>query len=414
MAEVAIIADDLTGAADCGIAFAAAGLPTFVALATERSPPPAQVVAVDTDTRHRPGEEAAAAAGAAAERALRDGARVLYKKLDSTLRGHVGAEIAATLRAVATAGRGRPLVILAPAFPAAGRVTRDGLVLVNGVPLEATEVWRDAGMQEPPQLVAMLRVAGVHASAVRLADVRAGTEPLARELAQLATGDVDALVCDAEEERDLRAIADAASRIERPVVWAGSAGLAHHLPAALALRPSAASRAEPARGGGPILILVGSRSSVAREQAGRVAGEAGVTRVELDPHALLEGAPTEAVGRGLAEGDVVAVVGTTQVGSERALDLAAAVGRVAGAHGARLGGLVATGGDIARAAFGALGATGLHLVGEVEAGVPLGVTDSARPLPVVTKAGAFGSPETLSRCRAALKKLARGAAAGEG
>jgi uncharacterized protein YgbK (DUF1537 family) len=62
---------------------------------------------------------------------------------------------------------------------------------------------------------------------------------------------------------------------------------------------------------------------------------------------------------------------------------------------------------------GALGATGLHLAGEVEPGVPVGVAVSAPPLTVVTKAGAFGSPETLVRARAALRAR-RAAPAGTG
>jgi 4-hydroxythreonine-4-phosphate dehydrogenase len=46
-------------------------------------------------------------------------------------------------------------------------------------------------------------------------------------------------------------------------------------------------------------------------------------------------------------------------------------------------------------------------VGEVEPGVPLGVADTPRPLPIVTKAGAFGGPATLVRCRSALRALVR-------
>jgi 4-hydroxythreonine-4-phosphate dehydrogenase len=83
--------------------------------------------------------------------------------------------------------------------------------------------------------------------------------------------------------------------------------------------------------------------------------------------------------------------------------IAAALGRLVPPLFETLGGLVATGGDIARAVLSSLGASGIHLVGEVEPGVPLGLADTPRPLPLVTKAGAFGNPSTLKRCRAALK-----------
>jgi uncharacterized protein YgbK (DUF1537 family) len=140
-----------------------------------------------------------------------------------------------------------------------------------------------------------------------------------------------------------------------------------------------------------------------------VAREPGVARVVLGPGALLAGgrsgeALAEEVARAFAaDGDVLLVLGEDPVGPERGPALAAAAARLVAPHAARLRGVVATGGDIARALLGALGATGVHLEGEVEPGVPLGVADSSPPLAVVTKAGAFGDRETLSRCRAALR-----------
>jgi 4-hydroxythreonine-4-phosphate dehydrogenase len=196
-------------------------------------------------------------------------------------------------------------------------------------------------------------------------------------------------------------------------VWSGSAGLARHLPAALGLaRPGARAAPARARRAGAVLVVVGSRSSVAREQARVVAGEPGVTRLSLEPHALLAGPsdprwPAADLSRALATGnDVVLVLGEEPLGAERGPALAAAAARLVVPHAGGLCGIVATGGDVARAVLAALGATGLRLEGEVEPGVPLGVADSAPPLPVVTKAGAFGDPLTLSRARAVLRPAA--------
>ena len=133
MLDVAILADDLTGAADCGIAFASAGLPTFVAFADAPAPAAAQVLAIDTDSRRMAEREAVERARSAALRAHRDGARAVYKKIDSTLRGHVGAEIAATLRAESEVGRGRTIVLLSPAFPGAGRTMRGVTMMTRSV-----------------------------------------------------------------------------------------------------------------------------------------------------------------------------------------------------------------------------------------------------------------------------------------
>src|SRR6202043_2501527 len=74
----------------------------------------------------------------------------------------------------------------------------------------------------------------------------------------------------------------------------------------------------------------------------------------------------------------------------------------------RLGGLLCTGGETARALLDAAGAAGIRLLGEVEPGVPLGRALGWRDLPIVTKAGAFGTARTLVHCRAALHHLLRG------
>jgi uncharacterized protein YgbK (DUF1537 family) len=83
----------LTGAADCAAAFL--GRAARVAVALDRQAlPRAQVLAVDLDTR-RQSERAArrivrdAFAGSSARRAS-----ILFKKIDSTLRGHVVAGLA--------------------------------------------------------------------------------------------------------------------------------------------------------------------------------------------------------------------------------------------------------------------------------------------------------------------------------
>jgi uncharacterized protein YgbK (DUF1537 family) len=403
MRDVTVIADDLTGAADCGIAFSVAGLPAFVSFADAAAPPSARVVSVDIDSRWRPVTDAAGRARAATQKAQREGSRALYKKIDSTLRGHVGAELAAMSRAVAEHAGGRtPLLIVAPAFPATGRTTRGGCVFVGTEPLGASEVWRKSGMTGAAELVPMLEAAGLRAAVVEPARLGADER-------------IDAAVCDAENEDDLRRIAEAGARVGRQVIWVGSAGLARHLPAALALRSEKRERERTVeRASARILTLVGSRSTLAREQARLLAEEQGVGTLVLDESMLLAGVGSEAWSRAaealqslLARGeDPLLIIGLgAKVELEHAPVLASAIARLAAAQAGRLGGLVATGGDIARAALDALGASGLYLVGEVEPGVPLGFTDTQPPLPVVTKAGAFGTPAALQRSRAALQRL---------
>ncbi|MCL9826320.1 four-carbon acid sugar kinase family protein [Ralstonia solanacearum] len=132
--KLLILADDLSGAADCAVAGVRAGLRSAVMLRADGAPPAADVLALDTDTR-RAGAPDAAARQLAAWQALARPATRLYKKIDSTLRGNVAAEVAAL---VPVAG----LAVVAPAFPAAGRTTRNARQWLHGVAVEETEVWR--------------------------------------------------------------------------------------------------------------------------------------------------------------------------------------------------------------------------------------------------------------------------------
>ena len=71
----------------------------------------------------------------------------------------------------------------------------------------------------------------------------------------------------------------------------------------------------------------------------------------------------------------------------------------------RAAGVVATGGDGARQVLLALGAGGIALVDEVMGGVPLGTLTggTADGLPVVTKAGGFGTEDVLVRAVRAIR-----------
>ena len=120
-----ILADDLSGAADCAVGGVRAGL-TSVVLLDDSACGPAQVIAIDADTRHR-SPRVSRAVNAALWRSHSAPGRLFYKKIDSTLRGNFATDMSAL------AGAG--VAIVAPAFPASGRTTRDGRVFVNGEPL---------------------------------------------------------------------------------------------------------------------------------------------------------------------------------------------------------------------------------------------------------------------------------------
>jgi 4-hydroxythreonine-4-phosphate dehydrogenase len=406
MEQLLILADDLSGAADCGIACAASGLATFVAFGAAPAGHGADVLAIDADTRARPPHEAAATTA----RLLRDrgdGVR-LFKKLDSTLRGNWPEELAA-IRAI----RPQAPIVLAPAFPATGRTTAGGRQFLDGVPLETSELGRREAMRGPVRPADMLRRAGLQATAIGLAAIRGGGAALARGFAA-----ADILVCDAETEDDLARIAAAAAARGGDTIWAGSAGLARHLPAAIGLRGTEGAIAHPPAEG-PLLFVVGSLSRRSREQAVLLGAAPGVATLGFPPDLLRlpAAAPprrqlADRLAAALAAGDdVIALLGDAEdVDPAAGLALCTALAGLVAPFAPWLGGLVCTGGETARAVLSACGAHGLRLVGEVEPGVPLGITLGGPTLTVITKAGAFGRADTLLRCRAVLRAPERAAA----
>lgn len=390
--EIAIIADDLTGACDTAVQFARAGYRSAVAFGgvVPAGFPEADVVAVDTDTRSLPPEQAYRKVLEAGSRLRATG--LLYKKLDSTLRGPVAAELAAALAAT---GLGQ--AILAPAFPATGRTTVDGVQLLHGRPVHET------GLAPAPadpvcesSLPALLSEPGLGEATVlsrgELSDLPA------REL-HAAVRRGAHVVADATARSHLEALVRAVPEPSR-VLWAGSAGLAQAL-ASVYPGPGreSASPAQAAR----VLAVAGSASRVTREQCERLAEEPGVTPVVLGASAGAVEEATGAARKALSGGGHVVLrpedaplYGDVRRESGR---IVSALAEVAAALSEEdlFDALVLTGGDTAVNVARRLGAQGILLETELEAGVPAGTLIGSRPCRVVTKAGAFGSRETMLR-----------------
>src|SRR5206468_1142263 len=109
---------------------------------------------------------------------------IWYKKIDSTLRGHLGQELDALLDTL-----GRSCALVCPAFPAQRRGLADGYLVIDPVPAQPLHL---------PSLLA--RQSGRSVAAIGLDDVRGGVDRLAeRLLAQRARG-AELLVADALDE----------------------------------------------------------------------------------------------------------------------------------------------------------------------------------------------------------------------
>lgn len=389
---ISVIADDLTGAADTGVQFARAGYRTAVAF--HGCPVPTagdlDAVAVDTDSRGMPAGFAARRVVEAAHEVR--GACFAYKKIDSTLRGPVAAELAAALGAT-----GRETAIVAPAFPAAGRTTVAGVQLVYGVPVHETEAHDDPrNPVRESHLPTLLDGVGPVASL----SVEKIKDPGA---VQKALEGARCVVADAEDEADLETLVRA---VQEPlkVLWTGSAGLALALgrvyPGPHHAEPSPLP--DPA---GRVLTVVGSLSGASRGQLRRLVEE-GYEAVSVAPggQGTLEGA-VRALRRSLSDGRHAALYSPEARGADSGAVVAVLAEVVARLSEEGLfDALALTGGETAVGVARGLGASGIRLFGEVGAGVPVGALIGPRPYTVVTKAGGFGEDGTLLEILESLSK----------
>lgn len=403
--KMLIVADDLSGAADCAAGCVQSGLRTMVLLDAQADPTGYDVVAVDADSRHLPPADAAAVQLALLQRLSAVRPPLLYKKIDSTLRGPFVHELAATRQLAGTP-------ILAPAFPAMGRTVVNGEVLVKGVPLKDTEVWRNEGRTGPSTLPAMLQTVGFDAVVVALGQVRGDLDALRAVCAAHARVPDRAIVCDAESEEDMARIARATAPLAGRCQWVGSGGLMRHLPSAHGLSSHATPpRRQKAGVRGPVLTVVGSVSTTSKRQCEQVARSARAALHKVDPALLRKGADDtrwhevqQSIADPLARGeDSVVTIGGTAPDLSQGPLLAASLARLLAPAWETVGGLVLTGGETARAVLSGWGVHALELVDELEPGVPLSHTVGPRRIPVITKAGAFGGDDCLSRAWQLLK-----------
>ena len=431
--EVALVADDLTGALDAAAPFAARGLRVRVyrtvealaaapgavgaapptggaAFPTPGTPPDPMsadpfperrrgldahdggdrgdgwVLAVNTSTRHLAPEAARAAVASAARRLLAWSPRIVFKKIDSTLRGPAADEAAAAMEVF-----GRRSALVCPAFPAAGRVVRGGEVFVYGAPLRETEYVRDLRTPAPAEpLTAMFDRIGGRVRGLRSED------PLPdRPFAGV-------VIADAETEARLARLAAFVRAHPKEVLAVGSDGLAAGLASLLG---RAAPPVRLTGGEGRVLLFaLGSRAGTTEEQLARLReANPGLPVVDAPAGALDPGAVVRAAGSARA---IVARVPASPRGEPGAVARSFASGVRSAIEGlggpGRLAALAATGGDTVEAILDAFDVPALDVLGELRPGIP--VSRAACPgggrLTLVSKAGGFGAPDLFAEIAA--------------
>ncbi|MDI9547525.1 MAG: four-carbon acid sugar kinase family protein [Chloroflexota bacterium] len=388
-----VLADDLTGAADCAARCFAAGLPAQIVLVEADALPDtlgSGATCISADSRHL---SAAAAGGrVTAIMARLAGAQGVrwYKKIDSTLRGNIGAELDAMLDSLAESGRALTAVV-SPAFPAQRRGVEDGYLVHAGTAPRTVHL--------PTLLQQQSRRPATY---VGLQMVRGQPDALAAHMRRLRQDGAQMLAVDALTDEDLAAICAAATLGLNDVLFCGSAGLVSVLARDMAQEGELRRDGDPGLAippkRGPVVVAVGSGSVMAHAQIARLRNVHGCVAVEAGGTASVVDSAASLDARVLLF-HLPRPNDSTQFEGPEARAMADRLAQcvVEALHGSGANRLVLVGGDTAMQVLARLGVARLEVRGEIQPGMPLVTGDDAGGFArvVVLKAGNHGTEESL-------------------
>ena len=417
MARAVIIADDLTGANVTGALLRKNGY----CFATFRHGVPVgpevladyDAVAVSTDSR-------GIGAGAAYDRVKRTAQAFVLpegcfyqKRIDSTLRGNIGAETDGLLDALG----GEAVALVCAAYPDVDKLVAGGYLLIEGNLLERTEVSKD-----PKCPVTLSSVQAILEKQTRYPVGTVGMDIVSRG-AEAIRGEAEALIrqgvriisFDAVAGEDITAIAQAGTALGCPFITVD--------PGPLTLACLNAGKKQRTRK--RVLMAIGSVVPIVRQQAAAFEAFFKTELVQADVLALLDenrrDAEKQRIFRALdacaqhsdfvgfmtarAEEDVLDLRETAarfgcdvETLSER---IGAAIAELAAAyleaHSREIQALYTSGGDITLGVCEALESAGICVLDEIEPFTMYGelIGGPYSGLPIVTKGGLAGRVDTL-------------------
>ena len=417
MYTLLVLADDLTGALDTGLQFSKKGIPTQVypgpggAGEQEKGEAPFPAGAegtlvINTATRHCSSAAAFRITGGILERYA--AVPYVYKKTDSTLRGNIGAELEALIRA-----RNPKVLPFIPAYPNLGRSTRQGRQYIDGVPIDkaAADALNPLRHSFIPDIIAEeselpVRLVSGDGFTGDSGEIPGGTGP-------------EIWVYDAESNAGLRDIARSLGERKLLGTTAGCAGFAEFLVDRIpfaAMGRTLSSMGGPERdlipASRPLLLVCGSRHPVSLIQV-KTAQAAGVPALAVEGDKLsrprwLEGEEAVSIVSrcgGLLRDGGRCILGTRiSLGFEgdgppQGPSVAGLLGKLTVLILRRSGPLhlAVFGGDTLLGIIEALGCRLLHPLREIRPGVVLAGADFlGETFFIASKSGAFGEPGLIA------------------
>ena len=427
--NIAVIADDFTGANANGALLTAKGFSSATCLGLDHwnSENFAEYTAVSLNAESRllPPEKAWKVVYEAVRLFCREKPALVSKRVDSTLRGNIGAEMEAAVKAMDDSyGHQQSLAVLVPSYPSSGRICVGGYQIVHGVPLERSPIAKDAAT--PVNNTSVLKIIAEQSSMkcgfVPLEKTLAGAAAVRDTIEVLRAQGCRAVVCDAVADEDITVIAQALASAPYPLVSLDPGPFTAELAAVRVQAPRAQYENR-------IFLAVGSTSELTRVQleALRLAHPCHLAVMDVRKILADEASCRQECARVLqsvcSPADGATVLGVCTAGSREdvfSMDemsrrlgmqpseisqrinmaLASVAEQALNRKELRIGGLYTSGGEVTVAAVRTLKAGGFSVRDQV---LPLAVYGhliggTHADLPMVTKGGFVGDKNSLAEC----------------
>ena len=301
---VGIIADDLTGANDTALQFHKRGANAKILLDSECVPKNKtgiEVWALSTESRNVTAEEAISKVESAVSTFVENFSfDNYYKKIDSTLRGHIALETLTMLNML-----NYDAAIIIPAFPQEGRITVGGYHLAKGVPIGRTEMAMDPHSPITESHVPTLlktQLGEQSADIVGTIDLRTvmnGAGPILIKINNLIKEGVRLIVADAASLTDIEQIVLAINKCEKKLLPTGTAATAQII-SKYWLAGLEKEEANVSIGKLPTLIISGTATQISANQIQKLEQSDDVENVNfiaLETNQILEGVDEAIVTR---------------------------------------------------------------------------------------------------------------------
>ncbi|WP_179298872.1 four-carbon acid sugar kinase family protein [Evansella halocellulosilytica] len=422
-----VVADDLTGANDTGVQFAKKGLKTTVLLDQDTilKNDDIDVLVIETDSRSASETEAYKSVEKAIEVAKKYHVDMIYKKVDSTMRGNVGTELDSLID-----HSDAKFIIIAPGYPDNQRFVKNGEIYVGESLLEHTYFARDVSTPINSSSIEKIitqsskRKVGI----ISIDDIDSGKSSFQQKLLQLRKSQAEFIVCDTNSNHHFQKLIEYMDDYQEKFIWCGSAGLAEQIAERWQNKSSTIERDSLVRKG-QILFVIGSVHESTREQLNYLLMQTSICGIEVNTGDIVKSKESKEI---IMENALKNTVDALQKGRDVVLYTSAnpeeiKASRLNGQNSHltsvqmsdfisnSLGELVEkvirvtnvqksflTGGDTAKKVAAHIKANEFYLCDEVEEGIPIGILKGEKNMITITKAGGFGTKETLFKSYKAL------------